>query len=90
MDCAIYLNGVSFFFVVAAECTVMGIPSITTNLSGFGCFMQDHIQDPKSYGIYIVDRHHKSAEDSIKELAQVESIPFSNYFYLHACVNKLF
>lgn len=53
-----------------AECTVMGIPSITTNLSGFGCFMQDHIQDPKSYGIYIVDRHHKAAEDSIKELAQ--------------------
>ncbi|PVD33921.1 hypothetical protein C0Q70_05183 [Pomacea canaliculata] len=53
-----------------AECTVMGIPSITTNLSGFGCFMHDHIQDPKTYGIYIVDRHHKSAEDSIKELAQ--------------------
>ncbi|PIO63260.1 starch synthase [Teladorsagia circumcincta] len=23
-----------------AECTVMGIPSISTNLSGFGCFMQ--------------------------------------------------
>lgn len=57
--------------VPAAECTVMGIPSITTNLSGFGCFMHDHIQDPKTYGIYIVDRHHKSAEDSIKELAQV-------------------
>ncbi|KAK7099061.1 glycogen [starch] synthase-like [Littorina saxatilis] len=53
-----------------AECTVMGIPSITTNLSGFGCFMKDHIQDPKSYGIYIVDRHHKGSEDSIKELAQ--------------------
>ncbi|KAL8561691.1 hypothetical protein ACOMHN_054988 [Nucella lapillus] len=53
-----------------AECTVMGIPSITTNLSGFGCFMQDHIQDPKSYGIYIVDRHYKGSEDSIKELAQ--------------------
>lgn len=23
-----------------AECTVMGVPSITTNLSGFGCFIQ--------------------------------------------------
>ena len=33
--------------------------------------MQDHIQDPKSYGIYIVDRHHKGSEDSIKELSQV-------------------
>ena len=23
-----------------AECTVMGIPSVTTNLSGFGCFIE--------------------------------------------------
>lgn len=53
-----------------AECTVMGIPSITTNLSGFGCFMEDHIQDPQSYGIYIVDRRFKSAEESVRQLAQ--------------------
>jgi len=53
-----------------AECTVMGIPSITTNLSGFGCFMQQHIADPMSYGIYIVDRHFKSCEESIQQLAQ--------------------
>ena len=33
-----------------------GIPSITTNLSGFGCFMEEHVTDPQSYGIYIVDR----------------------------------
>ena len=39
-----------------AECTIMGIPSVTTNLSGFGCFMRDQISDPQSYGIYIVDR----------------------------------
>lgn len=53
-----------------AECTVMGIPSITTNLSGFGCFMQQHIQDPQSYGIYIIDRHFKSIEESVQQLAQ--------------------
>ncbi|CAG0921176.1 unnamed protein product, partial [Notodromas monacha] len=52
-----------------AECTVMGIPSITTNLSGFGCFMADHISDPMSYGIYIVDRRHKNAEESVQQLA---------------------
>lgn len=33
-----------------AECTVMGIPSVTTNLSGFGCFMQEHVADPAAYG----------------------------------------
>lgn len=42
----------SLFFVhsLAAECTVMGIPSVTTNLSGFGCFMQEHVADPTAYG----------------------------------------
>ncbi|XP_075218936.1 glycogen [starch] synthase isoform X2 [Lycorma delicatula] len=53
-----------------AECTVMGIPSITTNLSGFGCFMQEHIADPMSYGIYVVDRRYISLEESVKQLAQ--------------------
>ncbi|XP_065573167.1 glycogen [starch] synthase-like [Artemia franciscana] len=52
-----------------AECTVMGIPSVTTNLSGFGCFMADHIADPTSYGIYIVDRRFVALDDSISQLA---------------------
>ncbi|XP_031637405.1 glycogen [starch] synthase [Contarinia nasturtii] len=52
-----------------AECTVMGIPSITTNLSGFGCFMQEHIADPKSYGIYIVDRRYIGLDESINQLS---------------------
>lgn len=53
-----------------AECTVMGIPSITTNLSGFGCFMQEHVADPMSYGIYVVDRRYISLEGSVQQLAQ--------------------
>jgi glycogen(starch) synthase len=57
--------------VTVAECTVMGIPSITTNLSGFGCFMSQHIVDPKSFGIYIVDRRFKSPEESMQQLSQV-------------------
>lgn len=56
---------------LSAECTVMGIPSISTNLSGFGCFMQEHINDPKSYGLYIVDRRYKSPDESIHQLTQV-------------------
>ncbi|KAJ7360058.1 Glycogen [starch] synthase, liver [Desmophyllum pertusum] len=53
-----------------AECTVMGIPSVSTNLSGFGRFMAEHVTDPTSYGIYLVDRRFKSAEESILELTQ--------------------
>lgn len=56
---------------LSAECTVMGIPSISTNLSGFGCFMQEHINDPKSYGLYIVDRRYKSPDESVQQLTQV-------------------
>uniref|UniRef100_A0A2K6GP68 Glycogen [starch] synthase n=1 Tax=Propithecus coquereli TaxID=379532 RepID=A0A2K6GP68_PROCO len=54
-----------------AECTVMGIPSISTNLSGFGCFMEEHIGhellDPKE-SIYILDRRFRSLDDSCSQL----------------------
>lgn len=46
----------------------MGIPSITTNLSGFGCFMQDLIERPQDEGCYIVDRRTQSVEDSVNQL----------------------
>ena len=38
-----------------AECTIMGVPNVSTNLSGFGCFMAEHVVDPQSYGIIIID-----------------------------------
>ena len=46
----------------------MGIPSVTTNLSGFGCFMQDLIDWLQDEGCYIVDRCSQSAEDSVNHL----------------------
>ncbi|KAF9965936.1 glycogen synthase isoform 1, partial [Mortierella alpina] len=52
-----------------AECTVMGVPCITTNLSGFGCFMDDSIVDSSEYGIYIVDRRVKSVEESVQQFS---------------------
>ncbi|KAH7886647.1 glycosyltransferase family 3 protein [Phlebopus sp. FC_14] len=51
-----------------AECTVMGVPSVTTNLSGFGCFMHDLIDRPEEEGCYIVDRRSQSVEDSVNSL----------------------
>ncbi|XP_073505588.1 glycogen [starch] synthase, liver [Phyllobates terribilis] len=54
-----------------AECTVMGIPSVTTNLSGFGCFMQEHVADPAAYGIYILDRRFRSPDESCNQLTQI-------------------
>ncbi|UKZ83404.1 glycogen synthase isoform 1 [Trichoderma virens FT-333] len=52
-----------------AECTVMGVPSITTNLSGFGCYMEELIENSSDYGIYIVDRRMKGVEDSVNQLS---------------------
>jgi len=52
-----------------AECTVMGVPSITTNLSGFGCYMEEMIQNAEDYGIYIVDRRMKSVDESVNQLS---------------------
>ncbi|QVM11656.1 glycogen synthase isoform 1 [Coccidioides posadasii str. Silveira] len=53
-----------------AECTVMGVPSITTNLSGFGCYMEELIENSSDYGIYIVDRRLKGVDDSVNQLTQ--------------------
>ncbi len=46
----------------------MGIPSITTNLSGFGCFMEDLLEAPEDYGCYIVDRRSQGVEASVEQL----------------------
>lgn len=46
----------------------MGVPSITTNLSGFGCYMEELIENASDYGIYIVDRRAKGVDDSVNQL----------------------
>ncbi|CAI4222014.1 unnamed protein product [Auanema sp. JU1783] len=54
-----------------AECTVMGIPSVSTNLSGFGCFMEEHVKNCEEYGIYVVNRRFQGVEDSVQQLTQI-------------------
>ncbi|KAI0984869.1 hypothetical protein GJ496_008168 [Pomphorhynchus laevis] len=54
-----------------AECTVMGVPSVTTNLSGFGSFMEEHIADSEAYGIYVIDRRFKNPEESVEQLSKI-------------------
>lgn len=54
-----------------AECTILGIPSVTTNLSGFGCFIEENVEYPADYGVYIVDRRQISVEESISQLTNI-------------------
>ncbi|GMT04473.1 hypothetical protein PENTCL1PPCAC_26647, partial [Pristionchus entomophagus] len=53
-----------------AECAVMGVPSVTTNLSGFGCFINQNVEDPSSYGSFVIDRRFKPSNESIDDLAE--------------------
>ena len=56
-----------------AECISMGIPCISTNLSGFGRYMEDlniaHLG--QQHGVYVIDRRFQSLEESIHQLRDV-------------------
>jgi hypothetical protein len=43
---------------------------VTTNLAGFGCFMQDLIESPQDEGCYTIDRCMRSVEDPVNQLTQ--------------------
>ena len=47
-----------------------GVPSITTNLSGFGDFMTKLVPGgPNNWGITVLDRKNTSLDDSINRLS---------------------
>jgi glycogen(starch) synthase len=51
------------------ECAAMGVPSVTTDLSGFGAYVQRKIPEHETQGIYVLNRRTHGFEDSINELA---------------------
>lgn len=54
-----------------AECTVMGVPSITSNLAGFGGFIEKHVKDFNACGTYVIDRRFQSPEESVQQLTNI-------------------
>lgn len=52
-----------------AECALSGVPSVTSNLTGFASYMQKRLATPEEHGIYIVDRTTRGFEDSKAQLA---------------------
>lgn len=53
------------------ECVVRGIPTITSNLSGFGDFMLQIMEDYENVGVYVVDRKSKNFDAAAESLAQM-------------------
>jgi glycogen(starch) synthase len=56
-----------------AECAVLGVPSITSNLAGFGSYIEKNLQTPHKHGIHIIDRISQSWEAAAQQIADVLS-----------------
>lgn len=53
------------------ECMANGIPSITSDLSGFGDYILHHIKDHEKYGLFVIERGKRTFDWSANQLADV-------------------
>lgn len=53
------------------EAAALGVPSVTTDLAGFGRYIQSQQEQPKHTGIWVIPRQGKPYDDVVEELAQV-------------------
>lgn len=53
------------------ECMALGLPSVTSDVSGFGSYVQKNIPDHQSRGIMVVKRRHATYDQSADELADI-------------------
>jgi glycogen(starch) synthase len=51
------------------ECVALGVPAATTDLSGFGAYVQRHIPDHDARGILVLDRRTRGFEATCDALA---------------------
>jgi glycogen synthase len=51
------------------ECCASGLPSITTDLSGFGSYVKTHVENPEEKGLYIINRKNRSFGEVAEDLA---------------------
>jgi len=51
------------------ECVALGLPSVTTDLSGFGAYVQRHISENDEHGIVVLPRREAGFEQSAEMLA---------------------
>lgn len=53
------------------ECVVRGIPTITSDLSGFGDFMMQLMTDYENVGVYVVNRKDQNFDKAADQLANI-------------------
>jgi len=52
------------------ECVALGVPAVTTDLSGFGAYVQAHIPDHHEQGIYVLNRRTRGFDETVNELVE--------------------
>jgi len=52
------------------ECAALGVPAVTSDLSGFGAYVQRHIPAHGDRGIYVLNRRTHSFDQSVGELVE--------------------
>ncbi len=50
------------------ECVALGVPPITSDLSGFGTYVEEHIADWEAHGLCILRRRDRSDEEAVEAL----------------------
>lgn len=50
------------------EAVALGVPAVTTDLSGFGAYVQRHIENAGDKGLCVLNRRTKSFEQSVEDL----------------------
>ena len=53
------------------ECMASGIPSITSDLAGFGSYIKAKFDDCEKMGLYVVNRKNVSYNDSAEQMANL-------------------
>jgi glycogen(starch) synthase len=62
------------------ECIALGQPAVTTDLSGFGTYVQNNVPNSKENGIYVMARNRRTPDQSIDEL--------TDYLYAFVQLNR--
>src|ERR1700749_1563039 len=50
------------------ECAALGVPAVTTDLSGFGAYIEKSLPDHESDGLHVLHRSTKPTEEVINDL----------------------
>jgi glycogen(starch) synthase len=53
------------------ECLAMGIPAVTSDLAGFGRFVEEQMPDHDEFGLWVLRRRGKGYHDAASDLASV-------------------